>query len=86
MGGCPSEIPPRIIAEYEPFDRGWYAGAVGWLGQEASEFAVAIRSGLVSGRVLKLFSGAGIVDGSTPQGEWDEIESKISSFLGAVSD
>jgi menaquinone-specific isochorismate synthase len=47
--------------------------------------AVAIRSGLVRGKELKLHSGAGIIKGSTAQGEWDEIESKIESFLNAVS-
>ncbi|MDQ3941528.1 MAG: chorismate-binding protein, partial [Actinomycetota bacterium] len=46
------------------------------------EFAVGIRSGLVRGRTLALFSGAGIVAGSVPDEEWAEIEQKIGDFTG----
>jgi menaquinone-specific isochorismate synthase len=70
------------IHALEPFDRGWYAGPVGWIGQEASEFAVGIRSGLVRGQTLALYSGAGIVAGSVPEKEWAEIEQKIGDFTG----
>jgi len=86
VGGYPSASAQSRIAQYEKFDRGWYAGAVGWLAKDAAEFAVAIRSGLMRGNKLKLFSGAGIVEGSTPEAEWAEIESKIGSFISAVTD
>jgi menaquinone-specific isochorismate synthase len=65
----------------EGFDRGWYAGPVGWVGPEAAEFTVAIRSGLLFQKSLSLYSGAGIVRGSTPDEEWDEIEQKIIDFI-----
>ena len=51
-------------------------------GADAAEFAVGIRSGLVRGNRLALFSGAGIVEGSVPEAEWAEIEQKISDFTG----
>lgn len=85
VGGYPSDLAQSRIADCEPFDRGWYAGVVGWLAKDSAEFAVAIRSGLVRDNQLKLFSGAGIVQGSTPEAEWAEIESKIGSFLSAVT-
>ncbi len=85
VGGFPSKLAQKRISEYEPFDRGWYAGAIGWIGRDSAEFAVGIRSGLVNGNKLSLYSGAGIVKGSTPKREWDEIESKIGSFLNAVT-
>jgi menaquinone-specific isochorismate synthase len=85
VGGFPSDIAQKRISECEPFDRGWYAGAIGWLAKDAAEFAVGIRSGLVNGKKLSLYSGAGIVKGSVPKREWDEIESKIGSFLNAVT-
>ena len=66
----------------EPFDRGWYAGPVGWIGANEAEFAVGIRSGLVRGRSLSLFSGAGIVEGSVSEAEWAEVEQKIGDFTG----
>ncbi len=80
VGGYPSDDALAAIRAREPFDRGWYAGPVGWIGPDAAEFAVGIRSGLVEPRRLSLYSGAGIVPGSTPEGEWDEIECKISDF------
>ena len=83
VGGYPKEGAIGDIRSLEPFDRGWYAGPVGWVGTEGAEFAVGIRSGLVSGRSLALFSGAGIVAGSTPEAEWAEVEQKIEDFKGA---
>ena len=80
VGGYPKEEALREIRAAEPFDRGLYAGPIGWLGSGGAEFAVGIRSGLVRGRTLALYSGAGIVAGSTPDGEWAEIEQKISDF------
>lgn len=80
VGGYPKEEALREIRDLEPFDRGWYAGPVGWIGADSAEFAVGIRSGLVSERTLSLFSGAGIVEGSTTEDEWAEIEQKIYDF------
>ncbi len=80
VGGYPSENALDLIREQEPFDRGWYAGPVGWVGVNEAEFAVAIRSGLVSGSTLRLYSGAGIVRESTPVDEWNEVEHKIGDL------
>ena len=81
VGGVPTDLARQRIAELEQFDRGWYAGPVGWVGCDSAEFAVGIRSALLHGSQLRLFSGAGIVDGSHPDREWDEIENKIGNFL-----
>ncbi len=84
VGGVPTEEALTAIRTQEPFDRGWYAGPVGWIGPDAAEFAVAIRSGLVEKEALTLFSGAGIVDGSVPEQEWAEIEQKIADFAAVM--
>ena len=84
VGGHPTDQALEVIRELEPFDRGWYAGPVGWMSPDASEFAVAIRTGLVRPDSLTLFSGAGIVSGSQPQSEWDEIEQKIGDFTNVL--
>ncbi len=81
VGGYPKDAAQAAIRRLEPFDRGWYAGPVGWIGRDAAEFAVALRCGLVRERRLSLFSGAGIVLGSTPDAEWEEIEHKIVDFI-----
>jgi len=80
VGGYPPRPAIKAIRDKEPFDRGWYAGPVGWIGPNRAEFAVAIRSGLIHQQQLALYSGAGIVEGSTPQAEWEEIEHKIVGF------
>ena len=82
VGGYPRGEALEEIRALESFDRGWYAGPIGWIGAEASEFAVGIRSGLVRGKTLYLFSGAGIVAGSVPDEERAEIEQKIGDFTG----
>ena len=56
------------------------------MGHDATEFAVAIRSALVRGDSLSVYAGAGIVPGSEPQAEWDELENKIADFSGILED
>jgi len=84
VGGVPTDGALSAIREQEPFDRGWYAGPVGWVGPDAADFAVGIRSGLLRPDRLALFSGAGIVDGSQPDREWAEIEQKIADFAAVL--
>jgi len=81
VAGCPKDQALDIIKDIEPFERGWYCAPVGYVGFNQAEFAVAIRCGLVEKNTLSLFAGAGIVDGSTWEEEWNEVEHKISSFI-----
>jgi len=85
VGGYPTEIALPEIARLEPFKRGWYAAPVGWISADAAHFVVAIRSGLINNHNLYLYSGAGIVSGSDPDLEWEEIENKLANFLRAVN-
>ena len=82
--GTPTAAARRQIAALEPFDRGWYAGLVGWLSGREAELDVAIRSGLLAGRTLRLYTGAGIVRDSDPAAEWDEVEHKLAGFLARL--
>lgn len=81
VGGYPTENAIPEIARLEPFNRGWYAAPVGWIGAGEAEFVVGIRSGHVQENRLSLYSGAGIVKGSDPDQEWQEIENKIQDFI-----
>jgi menaquinone-specific isochorismate synthase len=81
VGGYPTENALPEIARLEPFNRGWYAAPIGWIGANDAEFVVGIRSGLVEGNELSLFSGAGIVKGSIPDQEWEEVDNKIRDFV-----
>ena len=84
VGGYPKRGAAELIAATEAFDRGWYAGPVGWLGAEAAEFAVGIRSGVAHGDTLHLYAGDGIVRGSVADAEWAEMEQKIRQILDVV--
>lgn len=84
VGGCPRDRALAWIEREEPFDRGIYAAPTGWVSYDAAEFCVAIRSGLVQGNTLALYSGAGILSGSTADEEWAEIENKMANFLDVL--
>lgn len=81
VGGVPREEAMALILSIEPFCRGWYAAPAGWLSQNASEFAVGIRSALVNEDRVYLYSGAGLVKGSNPLSEWEEVDQKIGDIL-----
>lgn len=76
VAGLPRLPARKFIAETEGFQRGWYAGALGYLGQNKAEFCVALRSAKIQQNRITLYAGAGIVKGSTAQSEWHEIERK----------
>ena len=86
VGGYPTDEALEWLRATEPFDRGWYAGPVGWIGPDAAEFAVAIRSARVDRHAVHVYAGAGIVPGSTPESEWGEIENKISTFMNVLGE
>ncbi len=81
VGGFEKEDSVPRIHDIEQFDRGWYAGPVGWISNKGAEFAVGIRSGLIQGDSMILYSGAGIVKGSDPEMEWIETENKMLNIL-----
>ncbi|WP_051785686.1 isochorismate synthase [Endozoicomonas numazuensis] len=79
VGGEPREMARHFIEKHETYNRGLYAGACGVLGKKRSEFTVSIRSALLEEKSLSLFSGAGIVNGSDVQDEWQELNNKIKT-------
>jgi isochorismate synthase EntC len=73
------------IDRLEGMDRGWYAGPIGWIdGAGYGEFAVALRSGLMTPGQATLFAGAGIVAGSVPEREVAETETKFGALRDAI--
>ncbi|MHB8875743.1 MAG: isochorismate synthase [Myxococcaceae bacterium] len=84
VGGRPREAALRFLAEHEGLDRGWYAGAVGFLGERRVDLAVALRSALLGPHGARLFVGAGVVAGSTAAGEWAETEAKSLTMRQAL--
>lgn len=85
-GGLPRETARSLLRTYENFDRGWYAGPVGWVdGRGGGEFVVAIRSALLRGRDARLYAGCGIVVGSDPEREYQESCLKLRPMLWALN-
>jgi menaquinone-specific isochorismate synthase len=84
--GLPRQEALALIREQEPFSRGWYAGAIGWIDADGGgEFAVALRSGLLREDVATLYAGCGIVTGSQAEREWVESEIKLAAMLYALN-
>ena len=85
VGGSPREAAVGCIRELEGFPRGLYAGALGWLNARGGgEFFVGIRSALVEGATARVYAGAGIVAGSTPEKEFAETELKFRAMRDAL--
>lgn len=86
--GTPTDTAARIIAELEGFDRGRYAGPVGWMDARGDgEFAIALRCGQLDadGRSVRLYAGGGIVAGSVPSDELAETAQKFLPVYHALS-
>lgn len=85
VGGTPREPATQHLRELEPFDRGLYAGALGWLNHRGDgEFFVGIRSALMEGDGARLYGGAGIVEGSDPASELAETNLKMRALRDAL--
>jgi menaquinone-specific isochorismate synthase len=78
--GFPKKAALGYLQKNEPFQRNWYAGALGWSTQNASEWIVTIRSCLIEKNTVKLYAGTGIVQDSCWSSEWDELEAKIALY------
>lgn len=83
VSGGPKAEALTFLKRLDHFVRNDYAGLKGYIYQENSEIAVGIRSlkYIPSKKKIILYAGAGIVEGSHSQREWDETSAKINSFF-----
>jgi isochorismate synthase len=85
VGGWPREAADALIDELEDMERGWYAGAVGWIdGNGDGEFAVALRCGLLWEDGARLYAGVGVMPDSDPARELEETQLKFKALLTAL--
>ena len=83
--GTPRAAALARIDELEPFDRGAYAGPVGWVDARGDgDWAIALRCAALAGDTATLYAGAGIVTGSDPSREVDETDRKFRAFLDSL--
>ena len=86
VGGWPRAAADVLIDELEGMERGWYAGAVGWIdAQGDGEFAVALRCGLLWEDGARLYAGVGVMPDSDPARELEETELKFKALLQALT-
>jgi isochorismate synthase len=85
VGGWPRDAADALIDELEEMERGWYAGAVGWIDANGDgEFAVALRCGLLWEDGARLYAGVGVMPDSDPARELEETELKFKALLTAL--
>jgi isochorismate synthase len=83
--GLPRQAAQRLIAAIEGFERGWYAGPIGWMDAAGEgEFAVGLRVALVRRTRAWLFAGNGIMGDSDPDAELAEVELKFRPLAEAL--
>ena len=86
VGGWPRVAADSLIDELEGMERGWYAGAVGWMdGRGDGELAVALRCGLLWEDGARLYAGVGVMPDSDPPRELQETELKLKALLTALT-
>ena len=86
VGGWPRTAADHLIDELEAMERGWYAGAVGWIdGTGDGEFAVALRCGLLWEDGARLYAGVGVMPDSDPSRELEETDLKFKALLTALA-
>jgi menaquinone-specific isochorismate synthase len=85
VNGWPRDLATEWILEHEGFDRGSYAGAVGWVDAAGNgTWAVSIRCADVDGPRARVCAGNGIVADSEPATELAETQAKLQALLGAL--
>ncbi|HKU39815.1 MAG TPA: anthranilate synthase component I family protein [Polyangiales bacterium] len=86
LSGAPKVRAMQIIEAQEPTVRNVYGGAVGYLGFDGNmDFAIAIRTVVEQSGELTVQAGAGIVEGSRPEAEYEECVNKARAALAAIA-
>ncbi len=85
VGGIPDSSYMLYQEKYEIFDRGRYAGPVGWLNSAGDgEFYLGIRSAQISNSEATIWAGVGIVENSDPELELIETQLKLQAMLSCL--
>jgi len=85
LSGAPKYKAMELIDKYENRNRGFYGGALGYLGFDGSiNHAIMIRSFLSKGNTLYYQAGAGIVAASEERKELEEVNNKLGALKKAI--
>ena len=85
LSGAPKFRAMELINEFEPTPRGYYGGAVGFVGFDGSfNHAIMIRTFLSRNNTLFYQAGAGVVAASNPNNELEEVNNKLGALKKAI--
>lgn len=85
LSGAPKVRAMELINQYEPTDRGYYGGAIGFMGFDGScNHAIMIRTFLSRDNTLSYQAGAGVVAASKPENECQEVTNKLGALKKAI--
>lgn len=85
LSGAPKYMAMQLIDRFEGQKRGFYSGAIGFMGFNGDfNHAIMIRSFLSQNNILHYQAGAGIVSDSDPQSELNEVNNKIAALRKAL--
>jgi anthranilate synthase component 1 len=85
LSGAPKYKAMQLIDKYENQDRGFYGGALGYIGLNGDvNLAIAIRSFVSKNGFLYSQAGAGVVDKSDENMELQEVNNKLSALKKAL--
>lgn len=80
--GEPKDKALNLIRKFEDYNRGLYAGIIGCFNlNNEGTFIVGIRSALLTNKKLFAYAGAGILEESDPELEFEETELKLKTIL-----
>lgn len=87
VSGAPKIRAMQLIDELETTPRNLYGGCMGYIGSDgALDMALTIRSAMRVGGRTTIRAGAGIVAGSTPEGELAECQAKLGALMAAFEE
>ena len=85
LSGAPKYKAMQLIDEYETTARGFYGGAIGYIGLDGScNHAIMIRTFLSKNNTLVYQAGAGVVAASKPESELQEVNNKLGALKKAI--
>lgn len=85
LSGAPKFKAMELIDAYEPTARGYYGGAIGFIGFDGScNHAIMIRTFLSRHNTLTYQAGAGVVAASNPESELQEVNNKLGALKKAI--
>ncbi|MEL6133243.1 MAG: chorismate-binding protein, partial [Bacteroidota bacterium] len=85
LSGAPKVKAMTLIEQYEPQNRGFYGGCVGFMNASGRfNHAIMIRSFMSKGNVLYYQAGAGVVSRSVPENELKEVDNKLGALRRAI--